>query len=348
MKKLLSLVLAISLVLPMVMAAHVGTGIGVDIETEDFAPIVWQCDNRVVYDDGLQPDLYGYDDLGYRTANYAFEGEAIEWEVLVMDKNGIGKIEDVFATIGDDQGEGNDIEVNCHESDHAGEVLSSCNARIGEEELVGQGDWDSNVMKYYKCTLTVETPESMYGEYWITVEAIDLDGLSGTMDENEYWFLNPEIALSIEGDLTFEDVRPGTESYSETLLIGNDADDSSGVRLDMFISGSHFYDSSSSGAMCPNTNELNLENFAYSALNGPHDTMDTCGDAEGYCEINVGDQITEAARIMDGENYGDGGLEFRNLLSPGAEMALTFRLDLPEPCNGDFDTGQIFFWGEAI
>ena len=29
-------------------------------------------------------------------------------------------------------------------------------------------------------------------------------------------------------------------------------------------------------------------------------------------------------------------------------MALTFRLDLPEPCNGDFDTGSIYFWGEAI
>ena len=29
-------------------------------------------------------------------------------------------------------------------------------------------------------------------------------------------------------------------------------------------------------------------------------------------------------------------------------MAVTFRLALPEPCNGDFDTGQLFFWGEAI
>jgi len=29
-------------------------------------------------------------------------------------------------------------------------------------------------------------------------------------------------------------------------------------------------------------------------------------------------------------------------------MAITFRLFLPEPCNGDFDTGNIYFWGEAI
>ena len=37
-----------------------------------------------------------------------------------------------------------------------------------------------------------------------------------------------------------------------------------------------------------------------------------------------------------------------NLLAPGAELALTFKLSLPEPCNGDFDTGSIYFWGEAI
>ncbi len=43
-----------------------------------------------------------------------------------------------------------------------------------------------------------------------------------------------------------------------------------------------------------------------------------------------------------------GGYYLGNVLSPGAEIALTFRLALPEPCNGDFDSGSIFFWGEAI
>jgi hypothetical protein len=52
-------------------------------------------------------------------------------------------------------------------------------------------------------------------------------------------------------DFTFEDVRPGTSSYSSTLLVANDADEGSGVMMDMFISGTDFYDSSSSGAKCP-------------------------------------------------------------------------------------------------
>lgn len=420
-------------VMPAVFAVSVGTGVGVDIITEDFEPMVWMCDSRDVIDDNTEPgrfdgpivwsqdldmcecvfeacvtacvqgqlswsaecgglpcvgdiDLGGQLNLpqicqtycieetykfscpvakGYelleRTQNYAFEGEKIEWLVLVLDKNGVEKIEDVFATIGDVQGAGNDIEVNCVELNGFAapgeQIRESCNARILEEEL---DQYDPDIMQYYECTLTVETPESMYGEYWITVEVTDLDGLSGTMDENEYWFLNPEIALTIDGDLTFEDVRPGTSAYSSTLLVGNDADDGSGVLLDMFISGTDFYDSSSSGAKCPLTNQLSLDAFSYFATNGAYSTLDDLrandpvfGDDEGYVSIEYGigfnnpnpfygnNEIIQSGPIPNMYHPG-------NVLAPGAEIALTFRLDLPEPCNGDFDTGSIYFWGEAI
>jgi hypothetical protein len=301
------------------------------------------------------PVLKG-NELVERTQNYAFEGEKIEWTVLVMDKNGIEKIEDVFATIGDVQGAGNDIEVNCNELLGYGipgaQISDTCNARILEEEI---DQFDPDTMRYYECTLTVETPESMYGEYWITVEATDLDGLSGTMDENEYWFFNPSIALSIDGDMSFENVRPGTSSYSSTLLVGNDADEGSGVLLDMFISGTDFYDSSSSGAKCPTTNQLSLDAFSYFATLGAYSTLDdNRADDEGYVQIAYGlgfndpnpfygnnEIVQTAADPVNSYSVG-------NVLAPGAEMALTFRLDLPEPCNGDFDTGSIYFWGEAI
>ncbi|MFH0712087.1 MAG: hypothetical protein V1889_03180 [archaeon] len=358
MKKTFSLLTMALLVLsitPVVFAASVGSGIGVDIITEDFAPLVWMCDNRIVVDDATEPGRVSLDgeSLVERMNNYAFEGEQIQWNVLVMDKNGVEKIEDVFATIGDAQGEGNDIEVNCQRVGYKDntKLPGECNAKILEE---GLSYFDADVMEMYQCTFTVETPLSMYGEYWITVEALDLDGLSGTMDENEYWFLNPEIALSIDGDLVFEDVRPGTYSYSDTLLVGNDADDGSGVRLDMFISGTDFYDSSSSGAMCPTTNQLSLSAFSYYVTHGAYSSSnDGRNDAEGYVPIKYGigfndpnpfynvNEILQSGP-MNGPYYQ------ANILSPGAEMALTFRLDLPEPCNGDFDTGSIYFWGEAI
>jgi len=296
--------------------------------------------------------------LWERLNNYAFEGEQIVWDVLVMDKNGIEKISDVFATIGDVQGAGNDIEVNCILDEIVSdttEIPESCNARILEEEIDQIGD---NMAAFYKCILTVETPQSMYGEYWTTVEAIDLDGLSGTMDENEYWFFNPVVALSIDGDLEFTDVRPGTQSYSSTLLVGNDADAGSGVLLDMFISGTDFYDSTSSGAKCPTTNQLALSNFDYFATQGAYSTqLDARGDAEGYVPIGYGIGFNNPTpfygsyEIIHSINAGPlNPLIYQpgNILSPGAEQALTFRLSLPEPCNGDFDTGVINFWGEAI
>jgi len=366
-------------VVPMVLAVSVGSGVGVDITTENFAPLVWMCDNRIVYDDNTEPGrpICGEPECenGYwrsgrcdrwreprcettlveRINNYAFEGEQIKWTVLVMDKNKIDQNIDVYATLGSSQGEGNDIEVNCIRSTQE-KCMSSCNARILEEKL----SFDPDTMAFFECTLTVETPESMYGEYWITVEAQDGDGLMGTMDENEYWFLNPEIALSVDGYLTFENVRPGTQSYSDTLLVGNDADDGSGVMLDMFISGTDFYDSASSGARCPTTNKLSLSNFRYFVTNGAYSSKGDAQvgairakDAEGYLNIGYGIGFNNPSPFYNGFEILQAGTKNglywpSNTLAPGAEMALTFRLSLPEPCNGDFDTGSIYFWGEAI
>jgi len=377
MKNLLTL-LVLSLmvigVLPGVIADDTGVGIDIDIETEDFEPRVWMCDNRIVLDDPVEWGRVSQDGQGMmeRDHNYAFEGEQIGWKVLVMDKNGIEKISDVYATIGTSQGEGNDIEVNCQRVGGVdnSQIPASCNARILEEQIT---KFDSDMMDFYECTLTVETSDSMYGEHWVTVEAEDLDGLLGTMAENEYWFFNPIIALSIDGDLTFEEVRPGIDAYSSTLLVGNDADDSSGVELDMFISGTNFYDSSPSGAMCPTTNELSLSAFRYFATHGAYSTQNDMQqdtgfrgtydvattrnrDAEGYVNIQYGDHfdpsVYEEAEIIQAgwqvEGPGPVGYYRGNILTPGDEMALTFKLSLPEPCNGDFDTGQIYFWGEAI
>jgi hypothetical protein len=383
MKKLLTIIALAILVLsvmPAVFAVSVGSGITPDIETEDFAPLVWMCDNRVVYDDSTEPgrlfhdapgncqDLNGDGNLDCplyeRINNYAFEGEEIEWVVLVMDKNGINKVQDVFATIGDTQGAGNDIEVNCVELPGFSTIVEpSCNARILEEDLTGES-LNTATQRYYRCTLIIETTESMYGEYWITVEAVDLDELSGTMAENEFWFLNPVISLSIDGDMTFENVRPGATSYSTTMTVGNDADDSSGVMLDMFISGTDFYDSSSSGTMCPTSNKLSLANFRYFATNGAYSTIgddqvdvapsrgDRNIDTEGYVNIGYGIGFNNPDPFYDGfeiiQDQPVGPYWTANILAPGAEMAITFKLNLPEPCNGDFDTGSIYFWGEAI
>jgi len=363
-----------------------------EVIVEDFEPLVWQCDSRVVYDDATEPGRLSMDGqpMIERINNYAFEGEQIKWRVLVMDKNGIEKVKDVYVTV-----DGN-MEATCDRLDgytytpnnnivgeislfnSVGESIGlgdgenenptneepqiintnmldpSCNARILEEKLT---TFNEETMAYYECTLTVETFESMQGEVEVLVEAEDLDGILGKMKEVEYWWFNPVIQLSIDGEAAFDEVRPGTSAYSQRVIIGNDAEYGSGVLLDMFISGTDFYDSSSSGAKCPNTNKLDLNNFGYYATNGAYSTKQdmevgrTC-DAEGYCNLNYGIGFNDPLKFYDrneiiqaNENY---GYYFANILSPGAEMTLIFRLNLPEPCNGDFDQGQIYFWGEAI
>ena len=365
MRSLLTILVLAALLIPVVpsvFAAQVGGGVTPDIQTEHFEPLVWLCDDRVISDDSLAPGrLSGPGGvLLERINNYAFEGERIRWTALVMDKNGIDKVADVYVTLGDSQGTDNDIEVNCQRAGYKGrDMFDSCNARILEERV----QWDDNLMDFYECILTVETADSMDGKYFVTIEAEDRDGELGTMVENEYWYFNPMISLSITGDMIFENVRPGTSAYSSTILVGNDAERESGVMMDMFISGTDFYDSSSSGAMCPTSNVLELSNFRYYATNGAYSTrtdaqVDMAGsitrnrDVEGYVNIEYGSAFNNPAPFYDNAEILQaqpiGPYWMANLLAPGAQMAVTFRLDLPAPCNGDFDAGSIFFWGEAV
>ncbi len=392
---LLAMAFLVMSVMPIVFAVEVGTGVNINIQPEEFPPHIWMCDQRVVIEDCVEAGRVSdcSKRLVERLENYAFEGEQIQWKVLVMDKNKIEEIQDVVGTIGSTQGEGNDIEVECHEVTGESTIPKSCNARILEEDLTGE-PFDPSTMQYYDCIFTVETPDSMYGEYFVTVEAIGDDGQSATMDENEYWFLNPTIALTIDGDVTFEEVRPGAVAYSDTILVGNDADEGSGVMLDMFVSGTDFYDPDSSGARCPVSNRLklsndvrsqaglgaglasggqnnvdcqvnqavlpvgtleqrdNMDHLCYFATNGAYSSAtDPRADTEGYVPIVYSDTFTRDfyndAEVIRGESAG--GPYWRgNILSPGAEIAVTFKLGLPEPCVGNFADGDIYFWGEAI
>jgi hypothetical protein len=315
-------------------------------------PGIWMRNStRIMTDDNTEPGRisYGSEKLVERINNYAFEGEKINYQVLVVDSNGVENIGDVYFAIGNDREYG-DIEANCRDSGEMPEEITDFNVRVNEEDKFC---FNEQIMKIYNCTLTVETPESMYGEYFVKAIVEDDDGNINSVDENEYWFFNPVVAISVDGDLTFENIREGTQSYSQTVLVGNDADDGSGVMLDMFISGTDFYDSSSSGAKCPDTNQLALDNFAYYGVNGAYSSkQDTRSDDEGYLPIGYGIGFNDPNPFYDNNEVlqvqQQGPYYVANLLAPGAEMALTFRLDLPEPCNGDFDSGQIFFWGEAI
>ena len=402
MKKLLCVMTFVMLmfaVTPFVLGQASGST-GVVITPIDEGPSIWSCADRVIVDDPTNPGRSTtLGDLSERVNNYAFEGEQIEWTVLVMDESGIAQVDTVEGTLGSTQGTGNAVEVACTEKlgfdpDADSTVGDSCNAILHGNSLSAT-TFDATTMRYYDCVLTVETAVSHAGENFLTVEATS-GANSAIVAENEFWFLNPTVGLTVTGgDLTFSSVVPGTVSYSNTLVVENDAEDDSGVLMDMFVSGTDFFDGTSVGAVCPTSNTLGLGNnfaeagdadeatglvvdlddvcsldltsagtgdhFCYYASSGSYSTEDDIrADAEGYVPVVYGTSF-DPSFYNDAEIIGGnasiastltsiGGVDYYsgNVLSPGAEIAMTFKLGLPEPCVGTYDDGDIYFWGEAI
>ena len=149
------------------------------------------------------------------------------------------------------------------------------------------------------------------------------------------------------GNIIFGNAQPGQTSYSDVANITNNGE--GGVELDLFIGGDDFQ--ASQGGRCPNSSILSLENFRYYAI---HDnTQNTSVDpraVNGYVAINKSSVFqpffynnSEIIQTDYNDPYWMG-----NILQPGQSMHLTFRLDLPDPCIGNFDEGAIYFWSETI
>ena len=360
-----------------VMAVDVDTDLGITITPEQFVPRVFLDPNsRVVYDDCTEPGATTGcgDEMYERELNYAFEGERVYWSVLVWDKNGDDKISDVFVTAKmlNESGLPEEfVEVNCYRDDNPQTGLGNLTGEIyeGEEMIL----WEDLTMDWYICQLTVETPASMHGEHWISAYAEDVGGLQGFAAEEEFWFFNPVVALGVTGGISFTDgVRPGATVKSSALTVGNAAEASSGVMLDMYVAGTDFYDPANTGAMCPTSNVLKLSNFRYYASSGAYNTCGHWGadgvvdgvgvddDADAECYATIPYFMTGAApgvtnnnmqRVIDntGATGANDAYQFGNTLSPGAEMTLNFKLALPEPCNGgSFSDGSFTFRGEAV
>lgn len=306
---------------------------------------VFECDRNNLY--------LGKDNVE-RENNYAFEGEQLQWIVLVVDLYGKEEIKKVYTTFGDAQKEGNNYYSSCNKIlKNISQInFQSCNAHFGDYKLDG---FDDNTMEYYNCELTVKSPEEIYGEKWITVEAKTHSGELSTIDENEFWFFNPTVALMINGEaLSFGDLTTGKVSYSNNITLINSADERAGVILDMFISGTDFYDTKSQFSYCPDKNKLSLSRITYFASNGEYyTTFETpSADKEGYRKINYATsfnstQFYGAYEIIPKDQI-ESTIYSGNLLNPSSEMILNFKVNVPETCVGTFDSGNIYFWAEAV
>jgi len=334
----------------------IGGGNG-PIYTEDkFTPLVFlnQDGGRVLID-----DPYGFMNNGNietRENNYAFTGEQISWRVLVWDKNGVPeKIEDVFSGWTNQTNGPADPEIqsNCFYSDEQlqdGQNLAQAGysnvRRPGDQE--SQISFNDDTMGIYDCVLTIEP--TCHGQKWLGVKAVDIDGYSSTMQEAESWFCNPALDLTVSGTIDFGILGPGEQGAS-TVSVENSAEDGSGTQVVLSISGTDFYDSSSSGGVCPTTNQLSLHGdedaftygFWYSAVQGAN-IIGNKRIPYGTSFVNSDPVFSQSTSAVDWRDWGGPFV----LMSPGAETSLTLHLGLPQPCNGQFDTGRIDLWALAI
>ena len=128
------------------------------------------------------------------------------------------------------------------------------------------------------------------------------------------------------------------------FVVKNLVREEDGTVLDMFISGTDFYDSSSSGARCPDTNQFTLSHLKYFASNGEYSTLnDPRADEEGYVPIQYGvpEGDIEINQPIIEDQYG-------NILRPQGELVLKFKMEVPKTCYGEWGSGIIVITGKNI
>ena len=199
---------------------------------------------------------------------------------------------------------------------------------VQDPDQEDQIEFKTSTMGVYLCTLTVEPYVSVHGQQWLGVKAVDIDGLSGTMQEAESWFLNPTMEITTSGTVNFGNLGPG-ETGSSTISVTNNAESGSGMEVVFRISGTDFYDPSSSGAVCPTSNKLALTNFDYSAVQGINQVYNQV--------IPYGTSVVDSIGIFGGATT-----------SAGSDISLTLNLEIPQPCNGAFTDGSIYLWAISV
>lgn len=212
----------------------------------------------------------------------------------------------------------------------------------------------SQTTREIECKFTTETRLSMHGLGTVDVRARTINGDEATHYIGE-WFINPIVYLDLEGEINLQG-SPGTSIYSNPVTITNTAEWD--IPLNMFISGTDFYDSTSADASCPDFNQVSLANLKYFAENGEYSTMnDPRADAGGFVPINnsIGFndpypfyglyELIQKPNLDFVEGYPSEYEE--NILNYNESMTLIFRLDVPESCTGNYDFGFVYVWGAA-
>jgi hypothetical protein len=292
--------------------------------------------------------------------NYVFEGETVDYYILVRDLNGKEDIDSAQLKVD------NDLVGACapvNSSDCDNEFIAAAFGVVSINTTTDQ---------VYICKLIVPQLGGTWanGEKEVRVKVVDgaLDNgctpVEDVTEEADLTFFNPTLSLEITrgSSVNFGTVTPGSIATSNSIYLANvvpSADQQSGVVMDMYIaSDDYFTDPSNGAAICPTGNGIKYDRFSYYATKGSINSgmNDNSwygvgkSNSTGLCKTNQDEftnltshsgNIGDMCRVINWAREG-------SFLTQGAEMSITFRLNVPNPCSGHFTNGQFYFVGKII
>jgi len=364
--------------LPLVYADGAEYGEGPDVTvTEDCEPPVIYFDptNRVIYPNDqtiytaeeygtLVANFYGNPtyNVPYRQ-NYAFTGETIKFYIAVYDKDGEEDIDEVLLRV-------DDVEVGSCAINNF-QAAAPLDAWINDHYNIPYDPDDDtyitgvtdDLFEFYTCTLIVQ-------DGWTTEDAVSIIVTDGNLDAcatnpntvttvwDDLANFNPSLDLELlGGPIDFGSVEPGSRELSNTVYLQNNAEAGSGVVMDMYIAADdYFTDPVTAGAICPTGNGIRFDNFRYYATkgsvnSGPNGIAPTSNFGLGArCIANDDEftdlpsysgEISDMCRIIN-------IFDEASFLTQGSEMSITFKLIVPNLCEGHFTDGQFRFVGRVV
>jgi hypothetical protein len=316
-----------------------------------------------IFDQGGKYNCPGYDRYSAPLRqNYVFTGETLDYYVLVKDADGVSDIGNVQVLVnGQPTG-------NCAPVDYC---INKSNIDL---TAFGIDKFEKDYMATYICRVIVQ--RTWHGEFFTGFQATDGKSSECTpvtvlSKETDLMNFNPDLALSLTGGpISFGTVVPGTTATSNTVYVGNAAEAGSGVVMDMYVAADdYFTDPTNPTALCGTGNGIKYDRFSYYATKGSLNSG-VNGDSNSWfglgteCEANTDEftpvpsysgDVDTMCRIINngGTNTGGDNAELSQsaaagLLAQGAEMSMTFKLNVPNPCKGSFTDGQFHFIGRAI
>jgi hypothetical protein len=298
------------------------------------------------YDCGSDHDRYFLPER----QNYVFEGENLYYYVLIRDLNNVSDINSTWVSVNDT------LEQACTEINFS----SQCNISIDYSSF-GITGFNATTDKTFFCTFTIKNETLRKGRMNVSISTQDkCNGTIVKSPQLDFINFNPSLSLTLTrfSTISFGTVTPGSIATSNSVYLKNSGD--LGTILDIYIdSEDSFTDPNpTNNTICPTGNGIKYDRFSYYATKGSINSgmNDNSwygvgkSNSTGLCKTNQDEftnltshsgNIGDMCRVINWAREG-------SFLTQGAEMSITFRLNVPNPCSGHFTNGQFYFVGKII